>query len=62
MSAKALWKLNQIEFAIRSLRDEYDYPANMTKNDALAAIQLLQDNADDRNNWEELYQTNWKNE
>lgn len=60
MSAKALWKLNQIEYAICSLRDEYDNPANMTKNDALKAIQLLQDNADNINNWEALYQNNWK--
>lgn len=59
-SAKAFWKLSGADYAIRSLRDEYENPAHMGKKDALRGLYALKKTVDDVSTLEELLKSNWK--
>lgn len=59
-SAKAFWKLEGVDYAIRSLRDEYENPAHMRKEDALKGIRALRETADDESAFETLFKENWE--
>ena len=59
-SAKAFWKLKGVDYAIRSLRDEYENPAHISKEDALVGITALRETADDETAFEKLLEENWE--
>lgn len=58
-SAKAFWQLGGVDYAIRSLRDEYEAPAHMSKSDALKGINFLRDTSDDQFIFNKLIKENW---
>jgi hypothetical protein len=58
-AAKAFWRLGGVDYAIRSLRDEYGSPAHMTRGDALRGIEVLRKTADDESVFEKLLEENW---
>ncbi len=60
-AAKAFWELDGIDYAIRSLRDEYTTPAHMSKNAALKGINALRKTAKDESIFENLLNENWEN-
>jgi len=57
-SAKAFWELKGVDYAIRSLRDEYENPAHINKEDALVGITALRETADDETAFEKLLKEN----
>jgi HEAT repeat protein len=60
-SAKALWRLNAIDFAIRSIRDEYKNRVKMSKEGALCELIVLEETADYTSIFEKLLAENWPN-
>lgn len=58
-SAKAFWQLGGVDYAIRSLRDEYEAPAHMSKNDALRGINIFRETSDDQLVFRKLIEENW---
>lgn len=59
-SAKALWALESAGLAIRSLKDEFQYPSHMTSQEALDGIETLKNYAKDEDGWKDLYKENWE--
>lgn len=59
-SAKAFWQLEGVGYAIRSLRDEHENPANMSKESALRGIRTLMETASEKINFENLLKENWQ--
>jgi hypothetical protein len=59
-SAKAFWQLGGVEYAIRSLRDEYEAPAHMDKKAALKGISALKKTAGNSLAFEETIKSNWE--
>ena len=60
VSAEVLWKLEHIDFAIRSLRDEYEAQAHMNREEVRRAIYTLDRAAPVETNFENLLKENWK--
>ena len=60
-SAKALIALNSVGYAIRSLKDEYQYPSKMTSQEALKGVELLKKLHKNNTEWQTLYKENWEN-
>ena len=58
-SAKAFWQLEGVGYAIRSLRDEHENPAHMSKEGALSGINALLETAGDKSIFEQLLKENW---
>jgi hypothetical protein len=58
-AAQAFWKLGAVDYAIRSLRDEYENPAHMSMGDALRGIEVLRSMAEDKSVFEKLLRENW---
>jgi hypothetical protein len=58
-SAEAFWKLDAVDYAIRSLRDEYENPAHMRKPDALRGIDILRQSGE-KSTFENLLEENWE--
>lgn len=59
-AARTLVDLEMVGFALRSLKDEYQYPAHMSKDQALAAVRLLEQTLNNPTLWQGLYQENWE--
>lgn len=59
-SAKSFWQLEGVGYAIRSLRDEHENPAHMTKHQALEGIRALLMTADDKSVFIGLLRDNWQ--
>jgi len=59
-AAKAFWQLEGVDYAIRSLRDEFDAPAHMSKEDALRGIDALREVSPDKLTFEKLLEENWE--
>ncbi len=59
-AAKAFWQLEGVGYAIRSLRDEYENPAHMSKENALRGINTLRETGDDKSAFEKLLEENWE--
>jgi len=59
-SAKAFWQLDGVDFAIRSLRDEHEVPAHMTRKQALDGIEILLKTAKDKSVFIALLRDNWQ--
>lgn len=59
-SAKTFWQLEGVGYAIRSLRDEHENPARMTKQQALEGIEILLKTADDKPIFIALLRDNWQ--
>jgi HEAT repeat protein len=59
-SAKAFWQLDGVGYAIRSLRDEHEVPAHMTRKQALEGIEVLLKTADDKSVFIALLRDNWQ--
>ncbi|MBI4799735.1 MAG: hypothetical protein HY794_13615 [Desulfarculus sp.] len=60
-AALTLVRLDMVGFALRSLKDEYQYPAHMSQDQAQAAVKLLEQTLNDPAQWPGLYQDNWVN-
>lgn len=58
-SAKAFWELKGVDYAIRSLRDEYNVPAHMSQQAALKGIHALKTTSEDTKAFDELIKNNW---
>ena len=59
-AAKALWQFEGgAKYAVRSLRDEFNAPAHMTREDALRGIDVLRRVASDKPAFEKLLRENW---
>jgi HEAT repeat protein len=58
-AAKAFWQLKGVDYAIRSLRDEYTDQASMSKDEVLEGINVLKVNADDKSIFQKLIENNW---
>ncbi|MFH1035790.1 MAG: hypothetical protein V1806_14875, partial [Pseudomonadota bacterium] len=59
-AALTLVALDMVAYALRSLKDEYQHPARMRKDQALAAVKLLEQTLNDPQRWAALYQQNWE--
>lgn len=58
----AIWRLDQAGLAIRSLKDEYLSPVNMSSSAAKYAVKVvLKKFAPDEVEWNKLYMENWDN-
>jgi len=60
-AAKALWNLDSVEYAIRSLQDEHENPANMSKESALRGIKSLMKAASEKTEFDNLLKEKWQN-
>lgn len=59
-AAKAFWQLKGVDYAIRSLLDEFNAPAHMSKEDALGGIDALRQVSSDKSTLEKLLEENWE--
>lgn len=59
-AAKAFWQLKGVGYAIRSLRDEFDAPAHMSKEEVLRGIDALREVSPDKSTFEKLLEENWE--
>jgi HEAT repeat protein len=59
-AAKAFWELEGVDYAIRSLRDEYNSPEHMKKKDAIKGIYALKKTSDNALTFYGLIKTNWE--
>lgn len=59
-AAKAFWQLKGVDYAIRSLRDEFDAPAHMGKEEALRGIDALREISLDKSTFAKLLEENWE--
>lgn len=59
-SAKTFWQLEGVGYAIRSLRDEHENPARLTKQQALEGIRALLKTADNKSIFIALLRDNWQ--
>lgn len=59
-AALTLVRLEMVGFALRSLKDEYQFPAHMGKDQALQAVKLLEQTLNDPAQWAALHQENWE--
>lgn len=59
-AAKSFWKLKGVEYAIRSLRDEYEVPAKMSRQEALLGLMTLRKTALDPEEFRVLMHANWE--
>lgn len=59
-AAKAFWQLEGVGYAIRSLRDEFDAPAHISKEEALRGIDALRLVSPDQTTFEKLLEENWE--
>ena len=58
-SAKTFWQLDGVGYAIRSLLDEHENPAHMTRDQALEGIRALMMTASDKSVFIALLRENW---
>ncbi|NQT83783.1 hypothetical protein HQ563_12200 [bacterium] len=59
-SAKAFWQLDGVGYAIRSLRDEHENPAHISREFALRGIRTLMEAAPEKTNFDNLLKENWQ--
>jgi hypothetical protein len=59
-AAKAFWQLDGASYAIRSLRDEHESPALMSRESALKGIRALMETAPEKVDFGELLRENWQ--
>ena len=59
-AAKAFGELGGVDYAIRSMRDEYRNPEHMSRSAALRGVSTLSDSAPDKARFAELLQENWE--
>lgn len=59
-AAEAFWKLEGVDYAIRSLRDEYLNPAHMTNQEVFRGIYALLVTSQNRHAFKDILSSNWK--
>jgi hypothetical protein len=60
VAADAIVTLDAAKYAVRSLKDEYQYPANMEKEQVKSALELLMNRVGNDQEWALIYKESWE--